>query len=87
MFPNAHGGEMLHDIQVAKVNKILASVSRLVEAGNRVVFDSPEVGSYIENVKDGKRTFLRQTNGVYFLDVWVPPFIKKNEVDFHRRGQ
>ena len=31
--------------------KFLASVSRINQAGQRVVFDTPEFGSYIENKK------------------------------------
>ena len=49
-------------------DKVLGSVSRLVQAGHRVVFQSPELGSYIENVVNGYLTYLRQSNGSYFLD-------------------
>lgn len=41
-------------------------------AGNRVVFDDPNrVGSFTENKASGKRTPLRQHNGVYYMDVWM----------------
>ena len=51
--------------QVAGVSKALGAVSRLVGAGNRVVFDDPNtVGSFIENKMTGKQTPLRQHNGV-----------------------
>ena len=60
--------------QVAGVGKALGAVSRIVGAGNRVIFDDPTtVGSYIENKTTGKQTPLRQHNGVYYLDVWVKP--------------
>jgi hypothetical protein len=52
-------------------NKILASVSRLVQAGHSVVFQDPQWGSYIQNNKNKYRTYLRQENGAYYLDLWV----------------
>ena len=52
-------------------NRILGSVSRLVEAGHSVVFRNPELGSYIQNNANGHRTYLRQLNGSYYLDLWV----------------
>ena len=70
--------------QIAEVNKILASVSRIVEGGNRVVFDNPQIGSYIENKTNGNRTYLRQANGVYYMDVWVSP---ETVEGFQRPGQ
>ena len=39
-------------VQVTEVNKALLSVSRIVQAGNRVVFD--EEGSYIEDKTTGE---------------------------------
>ena len=50
---------------------ILGSVSRLVEAGHSVVFRSPEMGSYIQNNRNGHTTYLRQHDGSYYLDLWV----------------
>ena len=67
------GERRLMTFQVADVTKILASVSRMVSTGHRVVFDSPEVGSYIEHKASGKKIKLRQHNGVYLLDMWVAP--------------
>ena len=61
--------------------KFLASVSRMNQAGHRVVFDDPENGSFIENKATGTRTWLRQEGGVFFLDLWVSP-----ESTFHRQG-
>ena len=58
---------------MAGVSKALGAVSRIVGAGHRVIFDDPSVGSYIENKTTGKQTMLRQTNGVYYLDVWMKP--------------
>lgn len=61
--------------QVCPVTKALGSVSRMTQAGNRVVFDSEDSheGSYIENKYTGVRTYLRQENGVYMLDAWAMP--------------
>ena len=61
--------------------KILGSVSRLVQANHTVVFRDPEWGSYIENNSNGYRTYLRQENGSYFLDLWV-----KKASTFPRQG-
>ena len=61
--------------------KILGSVSRLVQSGHTVVFRSPELGSYIENNANGYRTYLRQHNGSYYLDLWV-----KKVSGFQRQG-
>lgn len=59
-------------------DKILASVSRLVQVGHSVVFRSPEAGSYIQNNTTGYRTYLRQENGAYYLVLWV----KKVNADY-----
>ena len=68
------GSKYTMSFQVAGVAKALGAVSRIVGAGNRVVFDDPNtIGSYIENKTTGKITQLRQHNGVYYLDVWVKP--------------
>ena len=58
-------------IQVAKVNKVLASVGRMWAAGNRVVFDDEE-GSYIMNKKTGNITKLEKRNGVYKFNLMIP---------------
>ena len=57
--------------QVAAVNKALGSVSQIVSNGNRVIFDP--TGSYIQNVGSVEKIWLRETNGVYVLDVLVAP--------------
>ena len=44
-------------LQVAGVNQGLLSVSKVVAAGNRVVFD-PQ-GSYIESLMSGQKTWLQ----------------------------
>ena len=57
-------------VQVTEVNKALPSVSRIVQAGNRVVFD-PE-GSYIEDTTTGEWIDIKEKNGFYALTMWVP---------------
>ena len=42
--------------QVCAVNKALLSVSRMVQAGNRVVFDPN--GSYVEDLHSGEKMFM-----------------------------
>ena len=56
--------------QVTEVNKALLSVSRMVRAGNRVVFDSD--GSYIEHKTSGEWMPLEERKGLYTLKLWVP---------------
>ena len=56
--------------QVTEVNKALLSVSRIVSAGNRVVFDSE--GSYIEHKPSGEWMELEERKGLYVLKMWVP---------------
>lgn len=54
---------------VADVTKVLASVARMCERGNRVVFD--DKGSYVECKRDGHRTRMEKRNGVYVMDMWI----------------
>jgi hypothetical protein len=70
--------------QICEVTKPLGSVSRICQAGSRVVFGPPNEGSYIEHVTTGKRTVLRQCKGLYYLDVWVAPADAKST--FTRQG-
>ena len=64
--------------QVTHARKPLASVSKIVRKGNRVIF-SP-TGSYIENIESGKKIELDEANGTYHMDV---EFLAK---DFNRRA-
>ena len=64
------GGQMRKmKAQVCEVNKALLSVKRVVQAGNRVVFDSG--GSYVEDTYTGERMPLREEGGMYMLKLWV----------------
>ena len=55
--------------QVCDVNKGLLSVSKVVGAGSRVVFD-PD-GSYIEGRQTGACMNLTERNGMYMLKLWT----------------
>ena len=61
--------------------RILGSVSRLVQSNHTVVFRDPSLGSYIENNVNKHRSYLRQDNGSYFLDLYV-----KKASSFARQG-
>ena len=73
---NTKGKAYALSFQVAGVSKALGAVSRIVGAGNRVIFDDPEtVGSYIENKKSGKRHPLirNSINGLWYLNAYHLP--------------
>ena len=57
--------------QAAAVAKPLASVQKMNEAGHIVVFDGAE--SFVYNKVSGEVNMLRQEDGNFMLDVWVPP--------------
>ena len=64
-------GHLRHMVAaVTEVDDALLSVSKVVKAGNRVVFD--DSGSYIENKQSGEVTPLVEQRGLYKLKVWVP---------------
>ena len=58
--------------RLANVNKALASVDRICDAGNEVVFNHTG-GSFIRNLATGEKTPIVRKRGVYVLDVWVAP--------------
>ena len=66
-FKTVDGGTSSVVFQVTHAKKPLASVSKIVQKGNRVVFD--QSFSYIENVKTGKKVPIELHNGTYHLDV------------------
>ena len=63
------GVSRLYTAQVCDVNKCLLSVSKVVGAGNKVVFDSE--GSYIEDKTTGEWMTLSDQHGMYMLKVWT----------------
>ena len=54
---------------VCDVNKPLLSVSKVVAAGNRVVFDKD--GSYIEDLTTGDKVWLKNVGGMHMLKLLV----------------
>ena len=54
--------------QVAKVNKILASIAGICDNGNTVTFT--DKGGYIKNIETGRRTTFERKGNVYVLDMW-----------------
>ena len=60
--------------QVTDVSKPLASVSRILDKGNRVVFSRGPEGSYIENNETGEWFQLKEERGTFVLEVdWLEP--------------
>ena len=55
------------NFQVTDCKKPLASVSKIVDKGNRVVFDSE--GSYIQNKQTGETMKLERERGTYIMIV------------------
>jgi hypothetical protein len=69
--------------QVTDVSKPLASVSRILDKGNRVVFSRGPEGSYIENTETGEWFPLKEERGTFVLDVeWLEPEV--NQLSTHR---
>ena len=69
--------------QVAEVTKVLGSVSKFCEAGNRVVFDdSDPEGGCIMNKSTGVRTQMHKSDGVYKIPAWMR---KSTPVPLHRQ--
>ena len=57
------------EFQVTDCQRPLASVNRIVENGNKVVFGDSSHGSYIENRKTGRRVPMKKVGGSYVLEV------------------
>jgi len=66
---SAEGVNRAMTAQVTEVNKPLLSVSKMVKAGNTVIF-SPE-GSYIYDGYTGETMSLEESKGLYWLKVWI----------------
>ena len=55
--------------QICDVNKPLLSVRKIVESGNKVVFE--QSGSYIEDCQTKERMKMEVAGGMYMLKIWV----------------
>ena len=77
--------------QIAEVNKVLASVSYMVDTGHRVVFDQDDVSgediSFITNKKTGVSIKMRRDRQVWVVDAFVEEEIDEedNAADFRRQ--
>ena len=60
--------------QSCDITKPLASVKRMCDAGQIVVFANEcHGGSYVLDAESGEKEPLREEEGNYVMDVWVPP--------------
>lgn len=66
-FKTKDGMESNVVFQVTHARKPLASVSKIVKKGNRVVFEPGK--AYIQNIPSGKRIELEEANGTYHMYV------------------
>ena len=55
--------------QITNVKKPLATVSRIIQAGHKAVFDAD--GSYLQNKSTGEIIPLREKNGLFVLDAKI----------------
>ena len=67
----AEGSLRMMAFQATPVAKALGSVWKICKQGHAVVFD--DEGSYIYNKTSGEVNWLREEDGNYMLDVWIPP--------------
>ena len=84
-FETKDGEKISWVFQVAEVNKVLASVSHLVDAGHRVVFDQDEETgkdvSFILNKKTGSVIKMRRERNVWVIDAFIN---EDDDTGFHR---
>ena len=71
------------NFSVTDCKKPLAAVSKIVDRGNRVVFDTEE--SYIENKATGEKIILERERGTYVMVVEFEMDAKKNPETVFRR--
>ena len=58
-------------MKASLVTKPSGSVHKICQAGHTVVFD--DEGSFIMNKNTGEVIWLREEDGNYMLDAWIPP--------------
>ena len=83
-------GQWKHlNFQVADVTKALASVSKMCDKDQSVVYHPPwhEHGSYIYNWNTGEYMNLLLQNGVYVLDAMIAPAQWQVKPSFRRPGR
>lgn len=71
-------------IQVAKVKKLLGSVSWNNDCDQDVVYSKAEGASYIKDNKSGEKIQLERNRGTFKFDMWVIPYkmVKTGVVTF-----
>ena len=69
---------LLMSLQVVDVHKPLLAVSKLVAAGNKVVFDDKDPHILLSS---GEKMKMRCSGGTYEVDVWVrsPGFTRQTK--------
>ena len=72
--------------QVTEVGKPLASVSRILDKGNSVVFSRNGEGSYIINEKTRERIPIKEEKGTFVMDVEFLEPVAASQ-DFPRQGR
>ena len=74
-FKTEEGHDLSWTFQIAEVNKVLASVSSLVDTRHRVVFDKDDKTgldiSFITNKVTGKSVKMRRERNVFEIDAFV----------------
>ena len=73
--------------QVARVNKLLASIGEICDKGNDVIFRRD--GGDIIHLQSGKRTPFRRHGNVYVMDAWIknPNWVEKEHEDDDGEGE
>ena len=83
-FETKDGQKLDWTFQIAEVNKVLASVSHLVDRKHRVIFDQDDEGrdvSFILDKKNGKIIKMHRTKNVWIIDAYIN---EDDESSFHR---
>ena len=71
-------------VKASPMTKPLGSVKKICQAGHTVDFDHE--GSFITNKNTGEVIWLREEDGNYMLDAWLPtPQQGSNKTSFHQR--
>ena len=80
-FETEDGKKLNWTFQIAEVNKVLASVSYLVDHSHRVVFDQDkdtgEDISFITNKTDGETIKMRRDRNVWVIDAYIEEDIEQ----------
>lgn len=89
-FTSNEGNPLEWTFQIAEVNKVLASVSALVDSNHRVVFDKDKKTgadiSFITDKSTNVSTKMRRERNVWVVDAWVEEDAPDDlNVDFVRR--